>query len=150
MDEETPKAKALGIFRAIRDAFPHLEMEFAESIDRTGVDAELHIPAQASLRFDVNLNLQGDELHLNAGALWAEWFPITDAHVVARYEAAARGLLSGEFRINEHIRGGRAVKAELQEPVGSRWRRVASWSQLHLPLPWRKTYRILRNTANPS
>ncbi len=37
---------------------------------------ELEIPKQPGLDFDVNLNLQGDELHLNAGTgFWLEWFP---------------------------------------------------------------------------
>jgi hypothetical protein len=35
----------------------------------------MEVPRQSGLAFDVILNLQGDELHLSAGAFWLEWFP---------------------------------------------------------------------------
>ena len=139
-----PKEIALGVFRSIRDAFPHLEMELSETLDHEWMQAELEIAQQCGLPFRVNLNVQGDELHLNAGALWVEWFPCTNPKVVARYVAAVCGLLDGRSRIVEHIRGGDTVKAVLQESRAGGWLRVATWAKFHVPWPWRKTYRILR------
>ena len=64
---------ALATFGSIRTAFP----AFTMNLDLTPehVDIAMDIPIQAGLLFDVSLNLQNrDELHLNASALWVEWF----------------------------------------------------------------------------
>src|SRR5262249_12437409 len=96
------------LFESIQLAFPHLTMR----LDRQHphVDLNMDIPSQPGLLFNVNINLQGDELHLDVGALWLEWFPCTDADVVARFREAVRGVLLGTFRIVEHLRGARAVR----------------------------------------
>src|SRR5262245_41140783 len=103
------------------------------------VDLNMDSREQPGLAFDVNLNLQGDELHLSAGSFWLEWFPCTDPDVVARYRDAVTGLLGGRYRIVEHLVGNRPVKAELQSPVGDSWQTVGTWSNLRRLVPSRRT-----------
>ena len=129
----------------VQNAFPHLKMRLAS--DHPHVDLNLDIPQQSGLKFNVNINLQGDELHLSAGHFWLEWFPCSDAGVVETFREAVRGLLSGEFRILEYYRGRRAIKAELQRPSGDGWKTIGTWSALSLPVPWRVTTKELRNIA---
>lgn len=106
---------ALCTFEKIQAAFPALSMKL--DLHPAQVDLAMEIPAQSGLPFDVHLNLQNlDELHLSASALWYEWFPCTNPRKVERYLEAVSGLLSGEFRILEHWRGKRPVKAQLQLP----------------------------------
>ena len=63
----------------------------------------MDIPSQPGLLFNVSINLQQDELYLDVGARWLEWFPCTDADVVAKFREAVRGVLSGTFRIVERL-----------------------------------------------
>ncbi len=91
------------LLNEIRNAFPHLEMKMEH--DRPDVDLNLDIPQQDGLKFNVNVNLQGDELHLSAGHFWLEWFPCSNLHIVEEFREAVLGLLSGEFRILEYYRG---------------------------------------------
>ena len=79
------------------------------------------------------------------GVFWVEWFPCTKPEVARAYAEAVKGLLSGQFRIVEFLQGGRPVKAILQRPTGEGWAVVARWSELHLPLPWGRTQRVLQN-----
>jgi len=106
---------------------------------------ELDIPQQEGLTVPVNLNLQGDELHMNAGAFRLEWFPCGEEFIQQRYFAAVQGFLSGRLRIREHCRDTRVIKAELQEPQGDGWRTIGTWSTVHVPWPWGKTIQIKRN-----
>lgn len=110
------------------------------------VELALDIPAQPGLSFKVHLNLQNlDELHLSASALWVEWFPCTNPKKVQEYFEAVSGLLSGEFRILEHRRGKRAVKAKLQAPRNGGWKTIATWSVL-LSIPWPpKRHEVVQN-----
>jgi hypothetical protein len=130
------------LFESIQGAFPHLTMR----LDRHHPHVELNmdIPRQPGLLFDVNLNLQGDELHLSAGSFWLEWFPCTKPDVVAAFEEAVNGVLSGTFRIVEHLRGPRAVKAQLQKPATNGWQTVGTRSTIYLPFG-RKSMRVLKN-----
>jgi hypothetical protein len=69
----------------------------------------------------------------------------TNSKRVNEYFEAVSGLLSGRFRILEHWRGRRPVKARLQAPSQGRWKTVAGWSVL-LSIPWpRKSVRIVQN-----
>jgi hypothetical protein len=135
---------ALSIFERLRLAFP----AFAMNLDRhpENLDLAMNIPAQAGLIFEVDLNLQNlDELHLVASKLWVEWFPCTNNRKAEEYFEAVSSLLSGEFRIVEHWRGNRAVKAELQRPSQSGWKTIATWLTL-LSIPWpRRTLRVVQN-----
>jgi len=110
------------------------------------VDLEIDIPAQVGLSFRVNLNLQGDELHLSASRFSVEWFPCTKPEKVDKYFEAVSGLLSGRFRILEHWRGKRPVKAQLQRPNPGGWENVATWLDGSAVLPWpRKTFKVVQN-----
>lgn len=119
-------------FAQIHERVPGLE---AEPIDSKDFDLGLAFPVQVGLKQRVFLNLQGDELHFSAGHFWMEWFPCTDPAKVAVFVSAVVGYLSGEYRIVEHYRGTRCVKAELQRP-GPAWETVATWRRLHVPIPW--------------
>ena len=135
---------ALSIFEKIRAAFPALTMNL--DLHPKNVDLEMDIPAQAELLFRVHLNLQGDELHLSASRFWVEWFPCTKPGKVDKYFEAVSGLLSGEFRILEHWRGRRPVKAQLQRPIRGGWESVATWSDVSAIVPWpKKTLQVVQN-----
>jgi len=134
----------IAVFEAIRASFPHLKMRLER--DHPHVDLSMDIPRQRGLAFDVSLNLQGDKLHLSAGACWLEWFPCTSADVVARFREAVQGVLSGNFRIVEHCRLGWPVKAELQRPQLDSWQTIGTWSRLYLPFGM-KTTRVLQNAG---
>jgi len=142
----TPELEiALDAFRRIQERFPQLTMKLDR--EHPHVDVVLDIPQQRGLDFQVSLNLQNrDELHLAAGAFWCEWFPCTSPAKVDEYLNAAIGLIEGRYRILEHLRGSRVVKAELQRPLGSDWETVGRWLTVSLPWPRKKT-RVLRNTA---
>ena len=73
-------------------------------------------------------------------------FPCTKPEKVDRYFEAVSGLLSGEFRILEHWRGRRPVKAELQRPIGGGWESVATWGSVSAIVPWpKKTFKVVQN-----
>jgi hypothetical protein len=117
---------ALSTFEKIRATFPALSMKL--DLAPAHVELAMDIPAQIGLSFDVDLNLQNrDELHLLASPFWVEWFPCTKPEKVDRYFEAVSGLLSGEFRILEHWRGRRPVKAQLQRPSRGGWVSLATW-----------------------
>lgn len=145
MSGRVDRAGIVTLFEGIQSAFPNLRMELRA--DHPHVDLMLDIPRQPGLVFDVNLNLQGDELHLSAGFFWLEWFPCTDPEIVARYRAAVIGLLSGEYRILEHHVGKRAVKAQLQRPDGDEWETIGTSSGIGGLLPWRRSTRVLQNLS---
>jgi hypothetical protein len=72
--------ETIKLFDQIRPAHPDLQMNL--DTRPRHVDLEMTIPAQERLPLRVGLNLQGDELHLEAGDhIWVEWFPCHDADV---------------------------------------------------------------------
>jgi hypothetical protein len=106
---------ALSTFEKLRAAFPALSMEY--DLQPANMELAVDIPAQAGLSFPVFLNLQNlDELCLETSALGVSWFPCTNPQKVENHFEAVSGLLSGRFRILQHWRGKRVVKAELQQP----------------------------------
>ena len=133
------------LFEEIRDAFPQLSMRLDQA--SRDVDLNMDVPRQPGLAFDVNLNLQGDELHLSAGAFWLEWFPCTQPIVVDAYRQAVRGLLSGAYRIREHYRGRRPFKAELQKPGVDGWQTIGTWYGWAWPFPRRTVQKVLQNVT---
>lgn len=134
----------------IRAAFPSLRIEIAR--DHQHVEALADIPRQAGLDFDVGINLQNaDELHLTAGShFWVEWFPCGDQEVFDQFVTAAKGVISGEYRIVESYALGRAVTAQLQRPNGRGWESVTGWGNLGCLVPLPRNRKILRNTSGPS
>jgi hypothetical protein len=131
------------IFREVQRSFPHLRMLL--ELDHPHVDISMDIPEQEGLRFTVNLNLQGDELHMSAGGFWLEWFPCTDESVVRHFLEAVRGILSGRFRILQYSRWGRVIGAELQQPRDGDWETIGISSHSFLPFRWLSTPGVLRN-----
>jgi len=136
---------ALSTFEKIRAAFPALTMNLV--LDDPHVDLAMDIPAQPGLAFKMDLNLQNlDELHISASTLWVEWFPCTKPEKADMYFEAVSGLLSGEFRILEHWRGRRPVKAQLQRPIRGGWESVATWGNVSAIVPWpKKTFKVVQN-----
>jgi hypothetical protein len=136
---------ALSTFERIRATFPALEMNL--DLLHAHLDVAMVIPAQPGLSFKVHLNLQNrDELHLSASTFWCEWFPCTNPKTVESYFEAVSGLLSGEFRILEHWRGKRPVKAQLQRPSGDDWENVATSGGISAIVLWpKKALKIVQN-----
>jgi hypothetical protein len=132
------------LFDRIRSAHPKLHM----ILDRQPqhVDLEMTVPVQDGLSFPVRLNLRGDELHLEAGRNYRmEWFPGREPQVADRYFDAVDGLLAGRYRIVEHSRRGKVIRAELQVPGEGEWRILATWSRFNFPIPWRTARKVLSN-----
>lgn len=137
---------ALSTFERIHSKFPSLSMKL--DLRPHPVELAMDIPMQPGLSFDMSLNLQNrDELHLNASALWVEWFPCTNPKKVEEYFEAVSGLLSGDFRILEDWRGKHAVRAQLQRSSNDGWKTIATWIDFFPSLvPWPpKTYKAVQN-----
>jgi len=131
--KEVDRQRVIARFKSIRAGFPHLRMTL--DTEPGNVDVSLAIPKQSGLDFDVMVNLQGDELHLNAGAyFWLEWFPCTDEGVEADFFESVDGLLSGRFRIVEQHRRGEAFKASLERPNKHGWESHGTWHAPSLPI----------------
>jgi hypothetical protein len=86
-----------------------------------------------------------DELHFSVEHFWLEWYPCTKPSRVSEYIAAVIGFLSGEYRVLEHYRGKRCVKAELQAPSDGGWQTIGTWSNLLSFLPMRQSFRAVSN-----
>lgn len=138
------RGRVIELFRSVQQSFPNLTMTLHTNPDK--FDAALEIPRQPGLAFNIFLNLQDDELHLEAGeSFLLEWFPCTDAGVEADYFATVRGLITGEFRIVEYHGGGEAYRAVLQRPkMGGGWQGHGTWSRVHGPV-WRRRQVVLHN-----
>jgi hypothetical protein len=110
------------------------------------VELSITLPIQPGLKQQVWLCLQNnDELHFSVGHLWLDWFPCTNPDRVRAYIDSVCGYLSGEYRVLEHYRGNRCVKAELQAPAAADWETIGTTSPLSLPIPWGKTFNEVRN-----
>lgn len=145
MKRQVDRQKIIDLFQEIQETFPHLTMKLEQ--DHPHADLNMDIPGQDGLKFKVNLNLQGDELHLSAGEMfWLEWFPCTDDQVVANYREAVFGLLSGKCRILESYVGTHGCKAQLQMPDGSDWKVIGnSASGFWLLVPFFRSTQVLQN-----
>ena len=143
--DQDPLEIAKRAFSEIQRRFPRFEMSVDEGIP---VELSITLPIQPGLKYEVNLNLQNrDELHFSVSHFWLEWFPCTKAGRVDAYVAAVSGFLSGEYRIVEHYRGSKCVKAELQSPDGAEWKTIGASSRVSLSLPWaEKRLVVVRNT----
>ena len=139
-DNETIARKA---FVEIASHFPSLQMIEDKNAQ---VEISITIPVQPGLKQKVWLCLQnGDELHFAASNFWLEWFPCTNPERVKSFVNAVVGFLSGQFRILEHFRGTRCVKAELQAPKSDSWQTIGTRWKFALPFPFGKTFREVRN-----
>ena len=143
MDKSDTEAIARGVFAEIAKSFPSLKM-----VENHGEPVEISItmPVQPGLAHEVWLCLQNqDELGFSAGHFYIEVFPCTKSVRVEKYLDAVTGFLSGRYRILEHYRGTRCYKAKLQRPEGDRWRTIATWATIWIPLSFRKTVKEVRN-----
>jgi len=139
---------AIDVFNRIRNSFPNLNITL--NPEDPHVEISMDIPSQHGLKFSVNLNLQNnDELHLNAGALWVEWFPCNQPEKVEKYFESVCGLLSGNYRIVEYRVHGKAIKALLQKPIGTEWETINRWSKLHWPTFVKRDIIIIQNIPAP-
>jgi hypothetical protein len=141
----TDREAVIALFDDVRAAFPDLAMHV--HLEHPELDVRMDIPQQPGLAFTVNLNLQGDELHLAAGSFWLEWFPCTTPEIRDQYLDAVVGLISGRYRILEHRLGNWPVKAQLQEPRGKEWKTIGTWGNLGTAVPWPKRQSILQNIS---
>jgi hypothetical protein len=131
-------------FEEIAARFPHLHMVREQEAE---VELMIRLPVQPGLRHQVSLYLaNNDELNMVMGHFWLELFPCTDPTKVASYIEAVSGYLSGRYRIIEHYRGTKCVKSELQAPNATGWETIARSSTIRLPIPWKKTFKEVRNT----
>jgi hypothetical protein len=132
-------------FEKIRTAFPGLTMNLV--LHHAHVDLAMDIPVQSGMSFKVWLDFQnGDELTLSAARSWFEWFPCTNQKKVDKYLEAVLSLLSGRYRILQHWRGGRVVKAQLQSPRDDKWKSVATSMNISALIPWPpKKLRVVQN-----
>ena len=130
-------------FAEIAARFPHLHMVRDEEAE---VELMIRLPVQPGLRQQVGLYLaNNDELNMVVGHFWLEWFPCTNPTKVEAYIEAVSGYLSGRYRILEHYRGKKCVKAELQAPSATGWETISISSSIRLPIPWKKTFKEVRN-----
>lgn len=136
-------AEALALFEGLQAEFPQLRMNLER--EHIEVDFNVDIPVQPGLPFAVNLNLQGDELHLSAGFCWLSWSPTSDPVAVERYCEAVRCILAGTHRLVEHWAGGRAVRGEIQALVEGDWRTLGGRRSIRDWLPGRRERRVLQS-----
>jgi hypothetical protein len=135
---------ARSVFAEIAKAFPSLKM-----VENQGEPVEISItmPIQTGLSHEVWLCLQNrDELGFSTGHFYCEWFPCTKPDRVEKYLDAVTGFLSGKYRILEHYSGTKCYRAQLQKPEGGRWRTIASWATVWIPLWLGKTVKEVRNS----
>lgn len=143
MEKADPFSIAEQAFEAIATRFSHLHMVRNEGVP---VELSFTLQVQPGLKQEVHLYLaNNDELNFVVGDCWFEWFPCTDPAKVEAYLEAVSGYLSGRYRVLEHYRGKKCVKTELQAPCTTDWKTVASSSLIWPPIPWKKTFKELRN-----
>lgn len=123
--------------------FPWLKLEENEG---DPVELSVTAPIQDGIHQKIWLALQNDdELSFGVGNFQVEWFPCTDPDNASEFVKAVCGYIDGKYRIWEHYRGHRCIKAELQSPEEAGWKTVATWSLLWWPFPLKKSFREVRN-----
>ena len=123
--------------------FSHLTYEESET---DPVEISINVPAQPGLRHELWLALQNnDELTFSVGRFQVEWFPCTDPERAEEFIESVCNFIAGKYRVLEHYRGQRCIKAQLQRPVDGGWKTVATWSMLALPFG-KKTTQVLTNS----
>ncbi len=134
---------AKAAFAEIAKQFPNLSM-FENTEDL--VELSITMPIQPGLKYKILLLLQNeDELHFCVNNFQLEWFPCKDKNIVEDFVKAVSEFIAGETRILEHYRGRQCVKSQLQHRENKSWRTIGTCMGLNWPIPWRKTYKVLRN-----
>ena len=140
---EATEAIARAAFDEIFARWPQLR--WTENLDDP-VEISITVPEQVGLKHQLWLALQNeDELHLQVGNFWLEWFPCTDPDRTRAYINAVSGFIAGSHRVLEHFRGDDCFKAQLQMPDGSGWLTIGTWSKLGLPSFRSTTQRVVAN-----
>ena len=138
-------AAVLTLADGLRAAFPSLTIKVRQ--DHPEVDLSIDIPRQGGLPFDINLNLQEDELHLSVAGFWRSYHPANQPDVLQWFQETIAGLLSGSHRIVSHYRGRRVVAGEVQRLDAGQWKTVTEGYRI-----WglgRKRTEILRASVAP-
>ncbi|MBY0224604.1 MAG: hypothetical protein K2Q28_02220 [Hyphomicrobium sp.] len=105
-----------------------------------------NIPVQQGLTTELWLSFSNnDEMHFSLENFRISFFPCTDSIEGEKFVDAVSGFIDGTYQIIEHYRGSRCVRADLQKPNGDEWETIASSSRLHWPLPYRKTFKTIKN-----
>lgn len=118
--------------RDVREAIPFLFTEYKG-----------HIVANDGVRFPepfdyATITIAFDSLFLRF---------VRGRGIVGKFAQALRGVLSGEFQVVEYRRGKRVIKAQLQQPSGTRWKTIATWSKLRFPSLVGANTSTLRNSV---
>jgi hypothetical protein len=143
-DFETAQAVALRLVEAIAERHPSLDIAASE---RSFGELSWILPVQPGIKHEIWLAFSNnDEVHFGVANFWIEYFPCTDPEQGERFVDAVSGFIDGRYRIIEHYRGERCVRADLQRPQGDGWETLATWGRLHWPLPISKTYQAITNT----
>jgi len=144
METRDTEAIAGAAFAEIARRFPSLQM--VENQDDP-VEISITMPVQPGLSQKLWLCLQNqDELGISVGQhFYIEFFPCTKPDRVEKYLDAVTGFLSGRYRVLEYCRGSTCYRAQLQKPEGDRWRTIANWATIWIPLWFKKTVKELRN-----
>lgn len=135
---------AKAAFAEIAKKFPNLSM--VENPEDP-VDLSMTLPVQQGLKYKLWLSLQNkDELHFGVGDHFhIEYFSCAKPENVELFVRAVTGFVAGELRVLAHYRGHRCVKSELQKRTHNSWHTVGTCMGLYWPIPWQKTYKVLRN-----
>jgi hypothetical protein len=144
MESRDTEAIAKAAFAEIAKRFPSLQM--IENHDDP-VEISITMPVQQGLSQKLWLCLQNrDELGFSVGKhFYIEVFPCTKPDRVEKYLDAVTGFLSGRYRVLEYYRGSTCYRAQLQKPEGDRWRTIANWANIWIPLWFKRTVKELRN-----
>jgi hypothetical protein len=142
-DAQRYVAPVVALVEELRRGFPRAEIRLQH--DHPQVDLNIDIPREVGRPFDINLNVQGDELFLAIEGFDRSYNPCDDAEVLQCFRDVVGGLLSGSHRLVKHYRGRRVVGADLERLVGDRWETVVTGRRL----PWfgEKRPEILRAAA---
>jgi len=133
------------IFEQIQTSHPTLRMIIDK--EPKNVDLSMDIPKQEGLDFDINLNLQTDELHISTGVIWCSWFPLKDIEIRATFVDSVNGIINGKYRVIQFTKNGKPIKSYLQKPLNGHWKTVFKDIQ-KTSFPWTKLERkIIINTV---
>ncbi len=131
------------LIATVAKRYPDLEIIPNE---RTAGELDWNIPVQPGLTTEIWLSFSNDdEMHFSVDEFHVSFFPITHPGPGENFVDAVSGFIDGTYQIVEHYRGSRCVRADLQKPIGDAWEIIASWSRLHWPFPYRKTYKTVKN-----
>lgn len=121
-------------FKNIQDFFPNLSMTW--DYNDKNVHLSMDILKQNGLDFDINVNLQNnDELHISTSYIWCQLFSAESPDVVETFLNAVKGLISGEYRIQQFIKDNKVYKSLLQRPENDQW--VTVYRHHHkISFPW--------------